>query len=63
MASLSLSNPTAHVDPLRLTMLEVHQRLLSLYSALIVAEQLTYERIHGRVGSTDELIQIGRAHV
>jgi len=39
-------------------MLEVHQRLLSLYCALIVAEQLTYERIHGRIGSTDELIQL-----
>jgi hypothetical protein len=39
-------------------MLEVHQRLLSLYSALIVAEQLTYERIHGRVGSADELLQL-----
>ena len=39
-------------------MLEVRRRLLSLYSALIVAEQLTYERIHGRVGSTDELIQL-----
>jgi hypothetical protein len=31
---------------------------MSLYSALIVAEQLTYERIHGRVGSTDELLQL-----
>lgn len=39
-------------------MLEVRQRLLSLYSALIVAEQLTYERIHGRVDSTDELIRL-----
>jgi len=39
-------------------MLEVRRKLLSLYSALIVAEQLTYERIHGRVGSTDELIQL-----
>ena len=39
-------------------MQEVHQRLLSLYSALIAAEQLTYERIHGRVGSTDELLQL-----
>jgi len=58
MASLSPSNPTAHADHLRLTMLEVHQKLLSLYSALIIAEQLTYERIHGRVGSTDELIQL-----
>ena len=39
-------------------MLEVHQNLLSLYSALIVAERLTYERIHGRVGSADRLIQL-----
>ena len=39
-------------------MLEVHQRLMSLYSALIVAERLTYERIHGRVDSSDKLIQL-----
>jgi hypothetical protein len=31
---------------------------MSLYSALIVSEQLTYEHIHGRVGSTDELLQL-----
>lgn len=39
-------------------MLEVHEKLLSLYCALIVAERLTYERIHGRVGSTDKLIRL-----
>ena len=39
-------------------MLEVHQRLMSLYSALIMAERLTYERIHGRVDSSDTLIQL-----
>jgi hypothetical protein len=39
-------------------MLEVHQKLLSLYSALIEAERLTYERIHGRIGSTDDLLQL-----
>ncbi|HEU0006704.1 MAG TPA: hypothetical protein VLA67_08765 [Nitrospiraceae bacterium] len=39
-------------------MLEVHEKLLSLYSALIVAEQRTYERTHGQVRSTDELIQL-----
>ena len=39
-------------------MLELHQKLSSLYSALIVAERLTYERIHGRVDSTDELIHL-----
>ena len=58
MASLSPYNPIAHTDPLRHTMLEIHQNLLSLYSALIVAERLTYERVHGRVGSTDELIRL-----
>jgi len=39
-------------------MLEVRRRLQSLYSALIVAEQLTYERIHGPVDSSEELIQL-----
>lgn len=39
-------------------MLEAHQNLSSLYSALIATERVTYERIHGRVGSTDELIQL-----
>jgi hypothetical protein len=39
-------------------MLEVRRRLQSLYRALIVAEQLTYERIHGPVDSTDELAQL-----
>jgi hypothetical protein len=58
MATSSPSRPITHPDPLRRTMLEVHQKLLSLYSALIGAERLTYERIHGRVGSTDELLQL-----
>jgi hypothetical protein len=39
-------------------MLEAHQNLSSLYSALIATERVTYERIHGCVGSTDELIQL-----
>lgn len=39
-------------------MLEVQQKLLFLYSALIDAEQLTYERIHGRVDSRDELLHL-----
>ena len=58
MAISTPSSRVPHPDPLRRTMLEVHQTLLSLYSALIVAERLTYERIHGRVDSTDELIQL-----
>ncbi|OGW49971.1 MAG: hypothetical protein A2V62_07800 [Nitrospirae bacterium RBG_19FT_COMBO_58_9] len=39
-------------------MLELRHRLLCLYGALIVAEQHTYECIHGRVGTTDELLQL-----
>jgi hypothetical protein len=31
---------------------------MSLYSALIASERLTYERIHGRVDSTDRLTQL-----
>src|SRR5438105_9257121 len=58
MATSSPATPITHIDPLRRNMLEVHQRLLSLYSALIVAERLTYERIHGRVESSDKLIQL-----
>jgi len=54
----SLATPITHIDPLRRTMREAHQRLMSLYSALIVAERLTYERIHGRVDSSDKLIQL-----
>ena len=31
---------------------------MSLFKALIFAEQVTYERIHGRVDSTHELLQL-----
>ncbi|NWF72206.1 MAG: hypothetical protein HXY51_04040 [Nitrospirae bacterium] len=58
MASFSPFTQSAQADPPRRTLLEVHQRLTALYSALIVAEQATYERIHGRVASSDELIQL-----
>lgn len=36
----------------------MRERLLSLYSALITAEQLTYERIHGHIESPDELLHL-----
>ena len=32
--------------------------LLGLHKALILAEQVTYERINGRVESTSELLQL-----
>jgi hypothetical protein len=43
---------------IRQILLDVRRGLLSLHKALIVAEQLTYERIHGRVGSTGQLLQL-----
>jgi len=36
----------------------VRHGLLGLHKALIVAEQLTYERIYGRVDSTGQLLQL-----
>ena len=49
-------------DPLpahiRSSMLDLRQGLLRLHKALIVAEQLTYERIYGRIESTGQLLQL-----
>lgn len=45
-------------DMIRQILLDVRRGLLSLHKALIIAEQLTYERIHGRVGSTGQLLQL-----
>jgi len=58
MAMPSSSTALSQADPLRRTILEMRQRLLSLYSALIVAEQHTYERVHGPINSTDELLRL-----
>lgn len=49
---------TRESDPLRHTLLNLRHGLLSLHKALIVAEQLTYERIYGRVPSTGQLLQL-----
>src|SRR6478672_7956865 len=45
-------------EGLRRMLVEVRRGLLALHKALIIAEQLTYERINGRVGSTSELLQL-----
>jgi hypothetical protein len=39
-------------------MLDLRAGLLGLHKALIIAEQLTYERIYGRVESTGRLLQL-----
>jgi hypothetical protein len=40
------------------TLQDLRQGLLELHKALIVAEQITYERIHGRVPSNGQLLQL-----
>ncbi len=43
-------------SPLRRTLTNVRYGLLELHKALIVAEQLTFERIYGRIDSTGQLL-------
>src|SRR5262245_62312753 len=45
-------------EALKRMLLEVRRGLLGLHKALIIAEQLTYERINGRVGSTSQLLHL-----
>ena len=52
------SSPAVTTEPLKHMLLDVRSSLLGLHKALIVAEQLTYERINGRVGSTGHLLQL-----
>lgn len=58
MAQAFKTPATATTDALRHMLLDVRQGLLGLHKALIIAEQLTYERINGRVGSTGQLLQL-----
>lgn len=58
---MALSSKQTHIretHPLRRTLTDVRHGLLGLHKALIVAEQLTYERIYGRVDSTGQLLQL-----
>ena len=45
-------------EALRSMLTDMRRVLLGLHKALIAAEQLTYERINGRVGSTGQLLQL-----
>ncbi len=58
MAASSQQTMSQKSDPLRRSLLEVRKGLLCLHKALIVAEQLTYERINGRIDSTSQLLQL-----
>ena len=58
MATSSKQARTGKTCPLRRTLTDVRYGLLGLHKALIVAEQLTFERIYGRVDSTGQLLQL-----
>jgi len=58
MAQAFESPSTATTEALRQMLADMRGSLLGLHKALIIAEQLTYERINGRVGSTGQLLQL-----
>ena len=58
MAHVSQKSLAKKSCPLRKKILGVRSSLLILHKALILAEQVTYERINGRVESTSELLQL-----
>jgi hypothetical protein len=58
MAPVSHKASTKKSCPLRKRILDMRGSLLSLHKALILAEQVTYERINGRVESTGQLLQL-----
>src|SRR4029078_5513550 len=58
METASQKTSTEKSCPHRKQLLDMRSSLLSLHKALILAEQVTYERIHGRVASTSQLLQL-----
>ena len=58
METASQNNSTEKSCPHRQRLLDMRCSLLSLHKALILAEQVTYERINGRVASTSQLLQL-----
>lgn len=58
MATSSQQSTIQKTNPLRQTLTDVRHGLLGLHKTLIVAEQLTFERIYGRVDSTGQLLQL-----
>lgn len=71
MLGSSRSAPKPIPDSLRNSLKELRQGLLNLHKALIVSEQITYERIYGRIASSGQLLilfwkgagETGRANV
>jgi hypothetical protein len=47
-----------HQRRLRHRLLGLRRKLLALHLVLIATEQKTYEHIHGRIGSTEQLLEL-----
>ncbi|MGH7183122.1 MAG: hypothetical protein ACREJN_14235 [Nitrospiraceae bacterium] len=58
MSRVSQKTSSIESCPLRKKLLDMRCSLLGLHKALILAEQVTYERINGRVTSTSQLLQL-----
>ncbi|MBH0181918.1 MAG: hypothetical protein HP490_09655 [Nitrospira sp.] len=58
MSTSSKQLRVRETTPLRRTLTDARHGLLGLHKALIVAEQLTFERIYGRIDSTGQLLQL-----
>ncbi|WHZ24421.1 MAG: hypothetical protein OJF47_003533 [Nitrospira sp.] len=58
MTRSSWSTPNPLPDSLRHSLKDLRHGLLALHKSLIVSEQLTYERIYGRVSSAGQLLQL-----
>jgi hypothetical protein len=58
MAAVSQKTTNKKSSPFRKGLLDVRGGLLSLHKVLILAEQVTFERINGRVESTGQLLQL-----
>jgi len=58
MSTSSKQLRVRETNPLRRTLTDVRHGMLGLHKALIVAEQLTFERIYGRIDSTGQLLQL-----
>jgi hypothetical protein len=58
MSRWSKATPNPLPDSLRHSLKDLRHGLLALHKSLIVSEQLTFERIYGRVSSAGQLLQL-----
>lgn len=58
MAAIARKSSIGKSCPLRERLLDVRGSLLKLHKTLMLAEQVTYERINGRIASSSQLLQL-----